>query len=371
MSDKDIPGVDLDDESLSDLAGESDSESTASSNISRKSEAGDEKAKRKYLWKVGEGEEYGEGEPLHVVIPEGEGEYPYPIWDEPPTVSTESVVSIASTITEIEETEEERLARAERERLIDIVRLKLIARTSLRRKNIFLHRKLAEHIKKRRLDHAAKEDPKVQYELTAKYLKRLYHFNEFKESQDGEMRDLAINLRMLKNDTERLEEELKETMDNFMENLKELSTTLVSSRTGKRLNEKMVHRLLKRLTVRNVEKGELRLKYVKMRNKIEEKERELKTMENFGNGLYIMDYEQLKIDNQNYSDKIEEKEEELTKLRVKTQCNIQNLAQVREKAYAIEGDIEITEAKYGDIEAEFNNVGSRPVLIADHAPVYA
>lgn len=115
-------------------------------------------------------------------------------------------------------------------------------------------------------------------------------------------------------------------------------------------------RLLKRLTSRNAEKGELRLKYVKMKNKIEEKEKQLKAMENFGNGLHIMDYEQMKIDNQNYTDKIEEKEEELAKLRVKTQGNIQNLAQVREKAYAIEGDIEHMESRYEDIEAEFNNV---------------
>lgn len=104
------------------------------------------------------------------------------------------------------------------------------------------------------------------------------------------------------------------------------------------------------------EKGKCRLKYIKIKNLIEEKENQLRAMEYFGEGLHMMDYEQLKIDHQNYTDKIEEKEEELTRLRGKTHGSVMNLASVREKIYAIEGDIELLERKYFDVEGRFNEV---------------
>lgn len=93
-----------------------------------------------------------------------------------------------------------------------------------------------------------------------------------------------------------------------------------------------------------------------MKKLIEEKERQLKAMEYFGDGLHIADYEQMKVDNQNYTDKIEEKEEELAKLRAKTQGIIQNLAHVREKAYAVGGDIELMEEKVYAVENTLTEV---------------
>lgn len=120
-------------------------------------EASEDSIKGEYNW--GAGEEY-KGGPL-ILTAEGEEEgadYP-PVWEEG-QYESESLASAASSISEAEETEEEKLARAERERLIDIIKLKMVARIALRKRNIFLHKKLAEHFKKRRLDHVLKEDPK-------------------------------------------------------------------------------------------------------------------------------------------------------------------------------------------------------------------
>lgn len=113
---------------------------------------------------------------------------------------------------------------------------------------------------------------------------------------------------------------------------------------------------MKRQELKYEEKGKCRLRYIKIKNLIEEKEKQLKAMESFGEGLHMMDYEQLKIDNQNLNDKIEEKEDELARLRGKTHGSVQHLANVREKASAIEGDIEILERKYHEVETRFNEV---------------
>lgn len=113
---------------------------------------------------------------------------------------------------------------------------------------------------------------------------------------------------------------------------------------------------MRRQIEKSEEKGKKKLLYIKIKNLIEEKEQKLKSMEYFGNGLRIADYEQMKIDNQNFSDKIEEKEDELTKLRLKTQVIIQNVANVREKTNAIEGDIELMEEKVYEVEKTYADV---------------
>lgn len=107
-------------------------------------------------------EEYGEGGKYMFYVGEGQGEYP-PAWREEEgegeygsTVSLPSAISAAGS----EETEEERALRAERDRWLEQIKQKLAERTMLRRKNLYLQKKLVEHFKRRRMDHVLKEDAK-------------------------------------------------------------------------------------------------------------------------------------------------------------------------------------------------------------------
>lgn len=106
--------------------------------------------------------EHGEGGKFIVAFGEAEGEIEAPSIK---TIGEEyepslSVPSIASSVSEIEETEEERAIRLLRESWLEKLKTKMVERQMLRRKNAFLQKKLVEHFKKRRMDHVLKEDSK-------------------------------------------------------------------------------------------------------------------------------------------------------------------------------------------------------------------
>ena len=53
----------------------------------------------------------------------------------------------------------------------------------------------------------------------------------------------------------------------------------------------------------------VRLENIKLKNKLKKKEMQLKSKEELAEGLHLIDFEQLKIENQTYNEKIEERNE--------------------------------------------------------------
>ena len=53
----------------------------------------------------------------------------------------------------------------------------------------------------------------------------------------------------------------------------------------------------------------VRLENIKLKNKLKKKEAQLKSKEELAEGLHMIDFEQLKIENQTYNEKIEERNE--------------------------------------------------------------
>ena len=57
--------------------------------------------------------------------------------------------------------------------------------------------------------------------------------------------------------------------------------------------------------------------------RLKKREAQLKAKEELAEGLHLIDFEQLKIENQTYNEKIEERNEELLKLRKKITSTVQ------------------------------------------------
>ena len=57
--------------------------------------------------------------------------------------------------------------------------------------------------------------------------------------------------------------------------------------------------------------------------RLRKREAQLKAKEELAEGLHLIDFEQLKIENQTYNEKIEERNEELLKLRKKITSTVQ------------------------------------------------
>lgn len=62
-------------------------------------------------------------------------------------------------------------------------------------------------------------------------------------------------------------------------------------------------------------------------------------------GLHLIDFEQLKIENQSLAEKIEERNEELARLRGKTSQVMQILAHVKEKLHAVTRDNQVLQVR--------------------------
>ncbi len=74
-----------------------------------------------------------------------------------------------------------------------------------------------------------------------------------------------------------------------------------------------------------------------MRNRLANKEKILKKKEQLADGLHLIDFEQLKIENQTLNEKIEERNEELHKLRKKITTTVVILSHTREKLQYVQG----------------------------------
>lgn len=67
----------------------------------------------------------------------------------------------------------------------------------------------------------------------------------------------------------------------------------------------------------------VRLKNIHLGNQLKRIEQTLRQKEELAEGLHLIDFEQLKIENQSLNEKIEERNEELLKLRKKTTTTVQ------------------------------------------------
>ena len=130
-------------------------------------------------------------------------------------------------------------------------------------------------------------------------------------------------------------DESRHSVDGTKERLSGLSrkvaANVVSTRTGKKVSDSTYQELFAAQDEKDrVVEGE-RLRFLKHRNKLHKLEIELKAKEQLGDGLHFIDFEQLKIENQSHNEKIEERNEELTKLRNKITTTVQVLSHLKEK----------------------------------------
>jgi CII-binding regulator of phage lambda lysogenization HflD len=104
-----------------------------------------------------------------------------------------------------------------------------------------------------------------------------------------------------------------------------------NSHTGKGITPKEIDDYLDKEKQKEQEVIQVRLENIKLKNQLKKKEIQLRAKEELGEGLHLIDFEQLKIENQTYNEKIEERNEELMKLKRKINETVQILTHVKEK----------------------------------------
>ena len=76
-------------------------------------------------------------------------------------------------------------------------------------------------------------------------------------------------------------------------------------------------------------------------------------------GLHLIDFEQLKIENQTLNEKIEERNEELHKLRKKNTANVQVLTHFKEKLQFVAAENDVVRAELATLDEELGSERDR------------
>ncbi|CAM9108645.1 unnamed protein product, partial [Phaeothamnion confervicola] len=96
-----------------------------------------------------------------------------------------------------------------------------------------------------------------------------------------------------------------------------------NSRTGKPIPWRIVSAIEAAEAKKEADVEKVRLKNINLRLTLRKLEGQLSAKEQLAEGLHLIDFEQLKIENQTLNDKIEERAEELDKLRKKNTTTVQ------------------------------------------------
>ena len=96
--------------------------------------------------------------------------------------------------------------------------------------------------------------------------------------------------------------------------------------------------------------NQLRLEIITMRMELEKNVKHLANREELADGLHLIDFEKLKIENQSLSEKIEERNDEIYKLTNKSNVNVHILAHIKEK-------LKWEQDKIQDLVSDFNQIG--------------
>eukprot|EP00908_Phaeocystis_cordata_P003675 Transcript_14052.p2 GENE.Transcript_14052~~Transcript_14052.p2 ORF type:complete len:238 (-),score=165.37 Transcript_14052:181-894(-) len=112
---------------------------------------------------------------------------------------------------------------------------------------------------------------------------------------------------------------------------RDIVTGAENFRTGKTIAEKAVRYMEEKLRAKGAMAEKLRLKNMTLKSQIQKMETQLQQKEDMGEVLHVIDFDQLKIENQQYLEKIEERNNELLRLKLTTGNTVQVLNTLKHK----------------------------------------
>lgn len=220
-----------------------------------------------------------------------------------------------------------------REEIIERYKAVIEERDKLQSTNNQLHHKLADYYRKRKSEEAQNQPlfDKSSQEQEQRYIKYLSTIEGLRKQLERERWEAEKEMEDLKEKCELKQGWVNEDRKNFNKVKRETAQKSVSVHTGKTPSNKELDMYMQRDNQKELEVINVRLENIKLKNQLKKKEMELKAKEELGEGLHMIDFEQLKIENQTYNEKIEERNEELMKLKKKINNTVQILTHVKEK----------------------------------------
>lgn len=174
-----------------------------------------------------------------------------------------------------------------------------------------LHHKLADYFRKRKTDDTQNQQmfEKSSQDQEQRYTKYLANIDELHKELDNQKDFFDQQKNILKEQCEIKQQLVEEEHKKFLKLKRETSLKSVSGHTGKQASIKDIEGYFQREQQKEQEVIQVRLENIKLKNQLKKRENQLKEKEELGEGLHLIDFEQLKIENQTYNEKIEERNE--------------------------------------------------------------
>ncbi|KAF5277211.1 hypothetical protein FQR65_LT03917 [Abscondita terminalis] len=259
---------------------------------------------------------------------------------------------------EEEEEELEETIAVDRERYYLLYRKLHPERNSKRIRNNFLQRKIAEYFKKRNMEYALKESEE-ETDSQDKYEKKLDELFELTEIESREKNNIIADLDDMRLQRDEHQQLFNSNFCSMQQREKEVGSGLINTKTGRPVSDKVVERLIRRQNEKMLEISKKRFFYIKLRNAVAEKKMAIHKLDTIGDNLHLIDYEQLKMENTSHSDKVEERDGEMVKLRAKCSGTMQCLAHVREKSAALQTDFVRLSTRFEEVKEELTESRER------------
>ncbi|CAM9330673.1 unnamed protein product, partial [Discosporangium mesarthrocarpum] len=176
------------------------------------------------------------------------------------------------------------------------------------------------------------------------------------QEQQAEYDKVAIELQT------RLDEKeykAREIADSFRDFKREIAKTAENTRTGKPIPKGVIVQFEATEAKKDEEIEKVRLKNINLRMNLRKLEGNLRAKEQLAEGLHLIDFEQLKIENQTLNEKIEERNEELLKLRKKNTTTVQVLTHTKEKLQFVAAKNAVVHEQLAELDEELNKERDR------------
>jgi len=143
-----------------------------------------------------------------------------------------------------------------------------------------------------------------------------------------------------------------EIHESFRDFKREIAKGAENSRTGKPIPKKIIQQFEVTEAKKDQDVEKVRLKNINLRTHLRKLEHQLRAKEQLAEGLHLIDFEQLKIENQTLNEKIEERNEELHKLRKKTTTTVQVLTHIKEKLQFVQVENQSLKRDLAELDTE-------------------
>ena len=226
-----------------------------------------------------------------------------------------------------------------------------------------LQRKLAAwlSVQKRRenTDRAKDKETMAAHEIEKQYndtLTQVVLGEEKLTNQKNEYDKIAIDLQTRLDEKESKANDISMALRDFK---REICKGSENSRTGKPMPKKLIKQFEDSEIKKDEEAERVRLKNINLKMTVKKLENNLRAKEQLAEGLHLIDFEQLKIENQTLNEKIEERNEELHKLRKKNTTTVQVLTHIKEKLQAVQADNGVVRGRLGELDAQLSTARDR------------